>query len=73
MYEQIGLTIPDDFYDAAHVNINGSVKFTNFLSEYLCNEFALPDRRGQEDYASWEKAYEEYAAYVTGVIGRMPE
>lgn len=70
VYEQIGLAVPTDFYDAAHVNIWGSMKYTRFLTDYIQLNYALPDRRGDAAYATWDKAYADYAAYVESVTGK---
>ena len=64
VYAQIALSIPEDYFDEAHVNIHGSIKFTAFLADYLEKTYDLPDHRGEAAYASWDRAYEEYAAYM---------
>lgn len=57
-----------DFADWQHLNINGSVIFTRRLAKDLQAAFDLPDRRGQEEYASWQRCadawYAKYPDYV---------
>lgn len=43
-----------DFADWQHLNIRGSVKLSMHLGEYVKNAYSLPDRRGQEGYASYD-------------------
>ena len=53
-----------DCYDElAHLNPSGGLKVTDFIGAYLAEHFALEDRRGEEAYASWQKAGQDYAAY----------
>lgn len=60
-----------DFYDLKHTNVHGSIKFTNYLSQYLVSEFGLEDRRGDPAYESWAEGWERYwpiiAPYVLDI------
>ena len=59
-YEELGLDFATDFYDyGGHVNALGAEKCSSYLAELL-QEYALPDRRGQKGYESWDEAYEYY-------------
>jgi hypothetical protein len=49
-----------DFYDLKHTNVHGSIKFTNYLSQYLVSEFGLEDRRGDPAYESWAEGWARY-------------
>ncbi|MDO4293220.1 MAG: hypothetical protein Q4C65_08365 [Eubacteriales bacterium] len=63
-YRAMGLDFGTDFADHAHLNEAGSAKYTEYLGEWLDSHYELPDRRGQERYASWEEQvfYEEESA-----------
>ena len=54
-----------DFADWQHLNIRGSVKLSTHLGAYLEERYALPDRRGQEGYVSYDTDaaawYQQYA------------
>ena len=57
-----------DFADWQHMNVKGSATFTRRLGSDLKQYFDLPDRRGDEAYASWQRCadawfakYPEYA------------
>ena len=52
-YNEMNLNFETDLYNDAHVNIFGADKYTDFLTNYLKNNYNLPDRRGDEKYQSW--------------------
>lgn len=59
--EELGLDFSTDFYDyGSHVNALGEAKCTAFLGNYLAENYVLPDRRGQEGYASFDSAWALY-------------
>lgn len=67
IYKEIGLDFSTDFYNKKHMNSMGAKKTTAYLSRYIAEHFDLEDKRGQEAYADWDKAYELYADfYRTG-------
>jgi len=49
-----------DFADWQHMNVKGSVTFSRRLGEDLRQRFDLPDRRGQAEYASWQRCAEAW-------------
>lgn len=53
--EEIGLTNADLFTDKNHLNIEGARKCAAFLGDYLADNYALSDHRGDADYASWDR------------------
>lgn len=53
-YDKMGLDFDTDFNDESHLNYWGSCKFTSYLGEYLKSLSAIPDRRGQKGYESWD-------------------
>ena len=74
---RFGLRYSSCFADWQHLNVKGSVLFSKRLGEDLKARFDLPDRRGDERYASWQAAADEwYARYPTfesaGVEGSQP-
>lgn len=59
-YEQVqrmGLTFENDYYDAAHCNLNGGVKFTRVLARDLKEMFDLDDHKVDPYYEDeWNEA-----------------
>ncbi len=57
-YEEIGIVFEEDFADyGSHTNAVGAEKCTAYLEEYLREHYDFEDKRGREDYASWDRAY----------------
>ncbi|MCM1027429.1 MAG: hypothetical protein NC432_13430 [Roseburia sp.] len=50
-----------DWTDAEHLNAWGAQKLTRRLSEYLLENYDLPDRRNEAGYSRWEEALERYS------------
>ncbi len=46
--------------DTQHLNDYGVKRVTEYLSNYLSENYELPDRRGNSDYQSWEEYSELY-------------
>lgn len=59
-----GLDYHTDFADIAHVNFRGAKKVTEHIEEILINNFSLEDKRGLEEYASWDKDYLNYTEFI---------
>ncbi len=53
-YREIGIDYALDFADFAHLNEQGSVKYTKHLGTWLKDHYEIPDRRGLRGYESWE-------------------
>lgn len=62
-YEEMGFDAGTDFAEASHLNYSGAGKFTDYLGKWMKESSELTDRRGQEDYASWQSYSEAWAAY----------
>lgn len=71
-YESIGLDFETDFNDESHLNYWGSCKFTDYLGEFLSYYSEIPDRRGQDEYKSWDAnarmIQEELKRYEDGTL-----
>lgn len=59
-FEKIGMDLSKDFYDGHHANLSGGLKYTDYLLDFLIENYDLPDRRGDEAYSIWEKEYQQY-------------
>ena len=61
LLDEIGIDWNVDSLDKGdHVNLNGSVKLTKYLGDYLTEQHPLPDHRGDAAYSAWD---EELALY----------
>lgn len=65
---EIGLEQTQDYYDKAHLNIHGSLKFTSYFCNYLKENYGFEDKRGNEAFESWDKSYEEYLKKLTPYV-----
>ncbi len=67
MYDQLGMDFSQDAADVFHLNYRGNQKLTRALGDYIVSHYSVPDRRGDEDYASWEGN----ARYISAQIGNQ--
>lgn len=51
-----------DFGDKSHMNIKGSEKVTNYLANYLKNNYDLADHRNDNDNQEWNENLAKYKA-----------
>ena len=49
-----------DFRDYVHLNMNGSVKLTRNLGDYMKENYTLPDHRREDKYQSWWADYDRF-------------
>lgn len=59
-YEQTGIHYTDDFSDVGHLNYRGTQKYTQYLADYIHENYMIEDKRNQARYQSWE----EHAKYL---------
>ena len=60
LWEDIGVDWSMDRADEhGHLNNNGVTKFTTYIENYISEKYPVPDRRGNDNYASYEKAVKE--------------
>lgn len=59
-FDAIGLDYAHDFGDPSHLNFMGAEKVADYLIPRLAEKYALGDRRGDPDYASWERDLERW-------------
>ena len=63
--EQIGFTPACFYLDNLHLNTEGGRRISDYLGQWLRDNFNLPDHRGDESYSSWEKfAQKEENDYI---------
>ena len=45
-FDEIGLNDKTDFYNAGHTNIHGALKITDYLAQYLLENYTFPEKTG---------------------------
>ena len=53
MDDEVGITA-DDWSTDRHMNGSGARKVAEYLGRYFAENYGIPDRRGDENYMSWE-------------------
>lgn len=66
--DELGLDLTQDYYDKKHTNIHGSIKFTDWLCEYMVEHYGFADKRADERYASWNEAWAAYAGKIASRV-----
>lgn len=59
-YQEMGIDFSTDFYHVNHVNSLGARKYTDFLGNYLSQNYNLPDHRDDINYREWQTLAENY-------------
>ena len=72
-YDKMDLNFNIDFYNPTHVNIFGADKYTDFLCEYLIENYNLPDRREDENYQEWFDLLDNWHAQVNSTKSQIKQ
>lgn len=62
-YEEIsrlGIRLPEDYKDSAHLNYKGALIFSKDLAHRLAEEYGLEDHRGQQGFEAWDTYWDEF-------------
>lgn len=59
-WQEIGLNYSVDMFNGNHVNLFGAEKYTDFLLNYLQENYHLPDHRGEAGYEEWDELAVEF-------------
>lgn len=68
--KETGLSIDwtaDTMDNGDHLNDQGAAKFSEYLADYLKEQYHLPDRRGEAAYDAWERELKQYLQDVESV------
>ena len=57
-----------DYYDNDHLNPSGAKKVTDYLGQYILEQYSVPDQRGNKEYNDW---YADYADYVEDKVSNL--
>ena len=64
--EELGLDDRTCYYNREHLNYFGALKYTDFMSKYLKDNYDVPDRRGDSRYAGYEELYDKLMENMKG-------
>lgn len=59
-YKDLNLDLTQDYYNNNHTNIHGSIKYTQYISEYLIENYGFKDKRNDARFSKWNEGYKEY-------------
>ncbi len=62
--KEIGLDLKKDYYNERHTNLHGSIKVTDYLSQYFIENYGFEDKRGEPEYKNWDTASKNYMKLV---------
>ena len=72
LLEQVNLNT--DFYDKdSHMNPSGARKITNYIGNYIMQNYAIDDQRENEAYSHWHEEYEVYVDFKKSNIQSQEE
>ncbi len=60
-YQDLNIDPSTDYYNNNHTNVHGALKFTNYICEYLIDNYGFEDKRDNKDYDSWNESFKEYS------------
>ena len=67
LVDEMGIQTETDFFNATHNNVHGAIKYTDYLAQYLVDNYGFTDKRGQPGWESWDESValltEEIAPY----------
>ena len=53
-----------DYWNPRHTNAHGSIKYTDYLANYIMQHYTIDDRRGDELYAGFDVVSERYKDFL---------
>lgn len=65
MAKKLKLDFSKDYYNSKHTNYLGAQKYTKYITQYLKENYNLPNHRGDSKYSKWDEAYEYYKEYIS--------
>lgn len=60
MHEDAGIDIGEDFYNYEHLNLKGALKISDYLADYIYENYNLENHLGDNMYAIWDTDCERY-------------
>lgn len=56
----VNIRTNEDFYNGGHINVHGAIKFTDYLGNYLIDNYGFKDKRGLSGWESWNASADLY-------------
>ena len=53
-----------DFWNPRHTNAHGSIKYTDYLANYIMQHYTIEDRRGDELYSEFDATSKRYKDFL---------
>lgn len=63
--DTLQLDLQRDYYNRTHTNVHGSVKFTQYMSEYLIKTFGFKNKKDDSAYSDRNKVYRSYLPLIS--------
>lgn len=58
--EEIGLDLKSDYYNWEHTNIHGALKVTDWMGQYLAEQYGFGEKHPTGGDVAWDSAYDRY-------------
>ena len=62
--DDINIQTSTDFYNDKHTNVHGAIKYTDYLAQYLVDNYGFTDKRGQPGWESWDESVALYTEEI---------
>lgn len=59
-FQQLNFDLEQDFYNKGHLNKYGNKKLTSHIGKYISENYAIEDKRDNNEYSYWNELYDEY-------------
>lgn len=66
--DELHIDLETDYYNENHTNVHGAIKFTDYIANYLLDEYKFEDKRNDEEYVSWNESFEEYSKIIAPYV-----
>ena len=64
LIDETGIQTETDLYDVGHVNVHGGIKYTDYLAQYLVDNYGFTDKREQPGWESWDESVSLYTDVI---------
>jgi len=58
--DEMGIDYSKHFHDREHTNVHGSIKVTDYIADYIIENYQLTDKRADEAYNDWNESWKNY-------------
>lgn len=54
--------------EGSHLNVSGGNKMTDYIGQYISDQYNIPDHRSDSSYDHWNTDYQEYTEYKLSLL-----